>query len=484
MNKGLIFYILGWVLTIEGLLLFIPFFVGSYYRETVGWAYLITAFCCVAAGLFIVSRKLKSTVFYLKEGCIATALCWIVISIIGAVPLFISGEIPDFGNALFESVSGFTTTGATVLADVDSLSHAALIWRSLTHWIGGMGVLMFLLAVLPMTGGSTTNLMRAETPGPVAGKVAPKMRTTAQILYLIYIVLTAIEIIILYVAGMPLFDSFNIAFSNAATGGFATKTASLAAYAPHIQWIVIVFMFVFSVNFNVYYLILFKHVKKALSHEQLRWYVAMIAGAIAIIFIDFARIGQASAAHFRETTFTVISTLSTSGFTVTDYNLWPDTARIILVILMFVGGCTGSTSGGILNISRIIIICKSIFNELYMYIHPRGVRQLKSDGKVVPPDVVHSINVYFATYVLIFVISLILISFNGFDLTTNFTSVAAMTNNIGPGLNLVGPVGNYGIFSAFSKLVFIFDMLIGRLEIFPLLIFFAPGAWKGLRRRA
>ena len=478
----MIINILGWVLTIEGILLFVPFFIDLIYKEGTGRSYLITAACTITVGLIIARNKPKSTVFYLKEGCAATALSWITISFIGAIPLFVSGDIPSFIDALFESVSGFTTTGATILSDVEALSHAGLFWRSLTHWIGGVGVLMFLLTVIPLTGGSSTNLMRAETSGPVSGKVAPKIMTTARMIYLIYIVLTVAELFALRLAGMDLFDATTTSLSNAATGGLAAHTTSMAAFSPSIQWIVVVFMILFSINFNVFYLIMLGQLKNALTNEQLRWYLGIIVFAVAVIFIDFIRLGIATADTFRETAFSVTSVLSSTGFAVADYNLWPDTARVMLVLLMFVGGCAGSTSGGILKISRFVIILKTLFAEIYSYIHPRSVKVIKSEGKPVSPNVIRSIYSYFGTYLLIMIISLILVSLNGYDLVTTATSVFATTNNIGPGLGLVGPMGNYGDFSVLSKIVFMFDMFIGRLEIFPLIILFSPGAWKNTFR--
>ena len=471
-------FILGWIMTIEGFLLFLPFIIDLIYQEHVGNIYLVTAIITLAAGLIIIKIKPKTTVFYLKEGCVATALSWIVISFIGAIPLFATGDIPSFTDALFETVSGFTTTGATILVEVEKLSHAALFWRSLTHWIGGMGVLMFLLTVLPLTGGSTTNLMRAETPGPVSDKFAPKMKTTARILYLIYISFTVIELFILRIAGMPLFDAITTSFSNAATGGLAVKTSSMASYSPTVQWIVVVFMVLFAINFNVFYLIIFGQIKKALSNEQLRWFLGIIGISVAIIIADFIRLGLVTVASFREIFFSVTSVISTTGFAVADYNLWPDTARVVLVILMFIGGCAGSTSGGILKISRVIIIVKTIFRELYTYIHPRGVKYIKSEDKTITTDVVRSVHVYFTTYLLITIISLLIVSADEFDLVSTVTSVFATTNNIGPGLGVVGPMGNYSQFSILSKIVFMFDMMFGRLEIFPLLILFTPGTWK------
>lgn len=479
MNGAIIRYILGYVLKMEGLLLILPCFVAAIYNETEGFYYLIVGIICMVLGISLSYRKPDNSVFYLKEGCVATALSWIFLSIFGAMPLFLSREIPSYVDALFETISGFTTTGASILSDVEALSHCALFWRSFTHWIGGMGVLVFLLAVVPMTGGSHMNLMRAESPGPSVGKLVPKVRHTARILYLIYLGMTILEFILLICGGMSAFNAINASFATAGTGGFGFRNDSFASFSPYLQWVVTIFMILFGVNFNAYYLILFRNFKKALAMEEVRCYFIIILVSTGIIF---AQIVQTSTSTFRALTdaaFQVGSIITTTGFATTDFNLWPETSKTILVILMFIGACAGSTGGGI-KVSRFIIWVKSLGKELYSYIHPKSIKKIKMEDKVVEHEVVRATNVYFITFFLIFAASVLAISIEGKDLITNFTAVAATINNIGPGLEAVGPTQNFGHFSVFSKFVLMFDMLAGRLELFPLLILFHPTLWKDM----
>ena len=479
MNRGIIRYILGYVAGIEAVLMLFPLLIALIYGETVGFYYLGTAVCAFVLGMLLKHKKPGNSVFYLKEGCIITALSWILLSLIGCIPLWLSGEIPHFIDAVFEVVSGFTTTGASILGDVESLSHCAIMWRSFTHWIGGMGVLVFLLAVIPLSGGSNINLMRAESPGPSVGKLVPKVKQTAKILYLIYLGLTALEFIFLLCGRMSVFDSLNTAFATAGTGGFGFRNDSFASFSPYLQWVVTIFMILFGVNFNAYYFILFRNLKKALKMEEVRCYFVIIIIAIAIIFTGIldscASIGDA----LTKAAFQVASVMTTTGFSTVDFNVWSGTCKTVLVLLMFIGGCAGSTSGGI-KVSRFVILFKTMIKELNSYIHPKSIRKIKVEGKPVEHDVVRSINVYIITFVLIFAASTFLISLEGHDLVTNFTAVAATINNIGPGLSLVGPACNFGFFSDFSKIVLIFDMLAGRLELFPLLILFHPAVWKDM----
>lgn len=479
MNSSIIRYVLGQVLKIEGILMLLPCLVALIYQENVGFYYLVTALLCMTLGFLMTFKKPSDFVFYLKEGCVTTTLSWALMSFFGAIPFWASGEIPSLTDALFETVSGFTTTGASILSDVEALSHCSLMWRSFTHWIGGMGVLVFLLAVIPMTGGSHMNLMRAESPGPSVGKLVPKIKSTARILYLIYFGLTVIQCILLLCGGMTLFDSLATSFGTAGTGGFGIKNDSIGGYSPYIQWVVTIFMILFGVNFNAYYLILFHQFKKAISMEEVRYYFLVILASIAIICVDIRNYYESFSEVLRHAAFQVGSLITTTGFSTTDFNLWPQTSKTILVLIMFIGACAGSTGGGI-KVSRFVVLFKTVAKELDSYIHPKSIKKIKMDGKPVEHEVLRSINVYFITFITVFVVSLLIVSFDGHDLVTNFTAVTATINNIGPGLNMVGPTENFGFFSNLSKYVFIIDMLAGRLELFPLLIFFHPAVWQDL----
>lgn len=479
MNVAIIRYILGYILKIEGLFLMLPSVVAAIYHEKEGFFYLGVGVFCIIFGILLSLKKPSDSVFYLKEGCVATALSWIFLSIFGAIPFFLTGEIPSYVDALFETVSGFTTTGASILSDVEALSHCSLFWRSFTHWIGGMGVLVFLLAIVPMTGGSHMNLMRAESPGPSVGKLVPKVRYTARILYLIYLGLTILEFVLLLCGGMPVFDSMTTSFGTAGTGGFGIKNDSIAGYSSYIQWVVTVFMILFGINFNAYYLIIFRNVKKALCMEEVRCYLIIILVSTGIIFAQLLRTGINTFKAITDAAFQVSSIITTTGFSTVDFNIWPQTSKTILVMLMFVGACAGSTGGGI-KVSRFIILVKSLVKELNSYIHPKSISKVKIEGKVVEHEIVRATNVYIITFVIIFTISVLAVSIEGKDLVTNFTAVAATINNIGPGLELVGPTQNFGSFTVFSKFILMFDMLAGRLELFPLLILFHPTLWKDI----
>lgn len=477
MNSSVIRYILGYVLRLEALFLLLPCLVAVIYREPQGLSYLAVVILCTVLGMAMTHKKPTNYIFYLKEGCVATSLCWIFMSVFGCLPFCLTGEIPSFTDALFETISGFTTTGASILSDVEALSHCTLFWRSFTHWIGGMGVLVFLLAIVPLSGGSNINLMRAESPGPSVGKLVPKIKYTARLLYLIYFGLTLVEIVLLLAGGMSLFDSLTISFGTAGTGGFGIKNDSLMSYSPYLQWVVSIFMILFGVNFNAYYLLLYRHFRKALSMEEVKYYLLIILAAIGIIFFNILHLSAGIFDALTHATFQVASIITTTGFSTVDFNLWPQTSKTVLVLLMFVGACAGSTGGGI-KVSRFVILIKTVIKELSSYIHPKIIKKVKVDGKPVEHEVVRSINVYFITFMIIFSASVFAISFEGKDLITNFTAVAATINNIGPGLEMVGPTQNFGIFSPFSKYVLMFDMLAGRLELFPLLILFHPTVWK------
>lgn len=477
MNRSIIRYILGYVLMIEGILMLLPCLIAAVYREREGFYYLLVACLCAFLGALMSFRKPSNNIFYLKEGCITTALSWIFLSFFGCLPFWISGEIPSFTDALFETISGFTTTGASILSDVEALSHCSLIWRSFTHWIGGMGVLVFLLAIIPLSGGSHINLMRAESPGPSVGKLVPKVKSTARILYLIYFGMTILEFVLLVAGKMSVFDALNTSFGTAGTGGFGIKNDSFMSYSPYLQWVVTIFMILFGVNFNAYYFLLYRQFKKAFSMEEVKYYLLIIVVSIGIIFCNIINIAGSTFEALTHAAFQVGSIITTTGYSSTDFDLWPKTSQTVLVLLMFVGACAGSTGGGI-KVSRFVILAKTVVKELRSYIHPKSIQKINIDGKPVPHEVVRSVNVYFITFMLLFAFSVFAISFDGKDLVTNFTAVTATINNIGPGLELVGPTQNFGHFSPFSKLVLMFDMLAGRLELFPLLILFFPALWK------
>lgn len=477
MNRAIIRYILGSVLKIEAALMLFPFVVSIFYQEKEGLSFLLVALISGIPGILLTVKKPQNQVFYLKEGCIITSLSWILLSIVGALPFVLTGEIPSFTDALFETISGFTTTGASILLDVEALSYTSIFWRSFTHWIGGMGVLVFLMAIVPLSGGSNIHLMKAESPGPSVGKLVPKMRQTARLLYLIYIGLTIGEIILLLLGGMSLFDSLTLTFGSVGTGGFGIKNSSCAEYSPYVQWIITIFMIVSGINFNAYYLIAFRQFKKAFSMEEVRAYLGIILVAAGIIFSELVQTSMNAADALRHALFQVGSIITTTGYSTADFNEWTGVSKTILVFLMFIGACAGSTGGGI-KVSRFITVFKTIGKEISSYIHPRSIKKIKMDGKPIEHEIIRATNVYFITFIVIFSISLFIISWEEKDLVTNFTAVAATLNNIGPGLELVGPAQNFGHFTALSKYVLMFDMLAGRLELFPMLLLFVPTIWK------
>ena len=479
MNTSIIRYILGHIIKLEGFFMLLPCVIAIIFNEKELFTYLAIAVLCILLGSLLTFKKAKDNVFYLKEGCICTSLSWILLSFFGALPFVLTGEIPHFTNAMFETVSGITTTGASILSDVESLSHTSLFWRSFTHWYGGMGVLVFLLAIVPLSGGSNMNLMRAESPGPSVGKLVPKMRYTARILYIIYFVLTVIELIALLIAKMPWFDALCISVGTAGTGGFGILNSSIGSYSIAVQWIVTIFMILFAINFNAYYLILFGQIKNAFKMEEVRVFLSVVLVAIAVITFDISNMYDYLFEEITDSAFQVASIVSSTGFATTDFDLWPGLSKTILVLLMFMGACAGSTGGGI-KVSRFVLAAKSIKKELHSYIHPKAVKQIVMDDKEVDYGTVRSVFIYFVTFVIIFVVSILIIALEEKDLVTNFTSVATTLNNIGPGLSMVGPTQNFGHFTLLSKWVFIFDMLAGRLELFPLLILFHPSIWHAL----
>ena len=453
--------------------------VGQDSQAILGFALSILVILAVAGMLMFFARKAKKG-FYAREGMVCVGLAWIVMSLLGCLPFWISREIPSYLDGLFEIVSGFTTTGASILSNVEGLSKGMLYWRSFSHWVGGMGVLVFLLAVVPVSGrndGFTMHLLRAESPGPNVAKLVPRIRSTAGILYILYIVLTVVDLLLLLAGKMPVLEAVCTAFGTAGTGGFGVKNDSMASYSPYIQNVCTVFMLLFGVNFSCYYLLIMKQVKSVYEDEELRLYVGMVLGSVLLIVINLRGFYGTLEETVRHVFFQVASIVTTTGFATTDFNTWPQVSRTILVMLMFVGACAGSTGGGI-KVSRFVILLKTVNKELHLFLHPKGVRKISMDGKVVEHEVVRSINVFMTAYVLVFAFSILLVGFDNHDLITNFTAVAATLNNIGPGLELVGPSQNFGLFSDPAKCVLIFDMLAGRLELFPLLLLFVKDTWK------
>ncbi len=478
MNYAIVFHLLGNILLCEAVLLLLPAVVAVIYGEGATLAaFLITAALCAAFGLALRRIRPSSSVFYMREGFASTALSWVVISVMGALPFLLSGAITDPVEALFETVSGFTTTGASILPAVEGLPYGILFWRSFTHWIGGMGVLVFLLTLLPLTGGSHVNLMKAESPGPQVEKLVPTVRSTAKILYGIYLALTVLEILLLLAGGMPVFDALTLSFGTAGTGGFGVRNDSIAGYSPYLQWVITIFMILFGVNFNAYFLILMRKFRRAAASEEVRCYFIIILTAIALITWDLRGIYGSLGETVRQAAFQVGSIITTTGYSTCDFDLWPVLSRNILVMLMFIGACAGSTGGGI-KVSRFVILAKTIRKELKQALHPQIVAPVRMDGKLVAHETIRATNVFIAAYLLLFSLSVLLVTLDGYDMVTNFTAVAATLNNIGPGLAQVGPMANFGLFSSPVKLVLIFDMLAGRLELFPMLILFMPETWK------
>lgn len=478
MNLSIIRRWLGYVLMLEGALMLLPCIVALVYGEKEGMTFLIVAAGAFALGVITALPKPRNTVFYLKEGCVATALSWIVLSLVGCLPFFITGIIPSFVDALFETVSGFTTTGASILNEVESLPRSILFWRSFTHWIGGMGILVFIMAILPMSAGngSSINLLRAESPGPSVGKLMPKMRHTAGALYGIYVGLSVLMLVFLMLGGFNLVDAMMVMFGTAGTGGFGIKNDSIASYSPYIQWVIIVFMAMFGVNFSAYFMILTKRFKRAFSIEEVRWYFGIISISIIIIFLNIYKISDSGFKAFTDSAFQVVSIITTTGFTTADYDQWSQLSKVVILMIMFTGACAGSTGGGV-KVSRIMIMIKTYLKELMSYIHPKSVKKIKIDGKVVEDDVVRSTNVFFITVLIVFLSSLFVVSLDNQDMVSSFSAVLTTLSNVGPGLGKNGPSLNFAFYSDRAKLVLIFDMLAGRLEYFPLLVMLSPRLW-------
>lgn len=477
MNYSMLIYILGSVLKIEGFFLALPTVVAFFYRETSLAAFLAATILCLALGIGLTWKKPSDTVFYSKEGFLAVSLSWVFLSIFGCIPFVISGDIPSFTDALFETVSGFTTTGASILSDVEAVSKSGLFWRSFTHWLGGMGVLVFILAVLPMAGGRHMYLMKAESPGPSVSKLVPRVKETARILYTIYFVMTVVEIALLLCGGMPMFDAVTLSLGTAGTGGFGVRNDSVGSYTPYMRNVITIFMALFGVNFNIYYLILCKKWKQAIRSEEVRMYFGVMLLATIVITYDVRKAFPNILESFQQAAFQASSVMTSTGYSTVDFGKWPMLSQTILLMLMFVGACAGSTGGGI-KVSRILLMIKSVKRELHTIVHPRARMKIKMDGRTVEEETLRSVNVFIGCYLLIYALSLLCISVDDFDFTTNFTAVTATINNIGPGLGAVGPAGNFGGFSGFSKYVLMFDMLVGRLEIFPMMALFLPKTWR------
>lgn len=477
MNYSIIRYILSRVFEFVGMFMFLPFLVGCIYGEQERWAFLAVALACFAVGFIGKQWKAKSKVFYAGEGFVVVSLSWIFLSLVGAIPFVLTGEIPSYVDAVFETVSGFTTTGGTIMADVEILSKCSQFWRLFTHWIGGMGVLVFILAVLPLSGSYNMHLMRAESPGPSVGKLVPKVKDTARILYMIYIAITIVGIIALVIAGLPLYDASTLAFSSVGTGGFGLLNSSVAAYSTAVQVIIFVLMLLCGINFSIYYLALMKKPKEILHNDELKGYLLIILLATLLIGLNirgnFASLGEA----FLQAGFHVVSVITTTGFSIVDFNLWPVFSKTVLFLIMLVGACAGSTGGGF-KVSRLVVLFKSIKQEIMAVVHPRSVKKLRMDGRGLSDNIVHSIKIYLVIYMAVYFISVLLISVDNFSMETNMSAVMAMINNVGPGFDAVGPLGNYGEFSTFSKCVLMFDMLAGRLEFLPMLVLFSPKTWK------
>ena len=480
MNYSIIAYIIGWILNFEALFMALPCITAIFYHEHSGWAFFLSAMFCLLIGIPLVQKKTKNKIFYTREGCVTVALSWIILSIMGALPFLIGGVISNPIDAVFETVSGFTTTGASILLDVESLPKCMLMWRSFTHWIGGMGVLVFILCLLPLTGGDGgyhVNLMKAESPGPSVSKLVPQVQSTAKILYSIYLTLTVIEFVLLLFGKMSVFDALTTSFGTAGTGGFGIKNDSMASYSPYLQNVVTVFMILFGINFNLYYFMLLGDFKAFWKNEELRVYLGIVATATILITLNTNQMYGSIMKAFRYALFQVSTIITTTGYATTDFNLWPTFSQCIVVLLMIIGACASSTGGGI-KVSRLMIVFKGVKREIKQLVHPKSVNLIRINRKKISDETLRGVYVYLMAYALLAIVSVLIISLDNQDFTTTFTSVMATLNNIGPGLSAVGPTGNFADFSILSKIVFCIDMLAGRLEIFPFLTFLTMFAWK------
>lgn len=474
MRRKVHFYVLGWVCKITAALMSLPFIVAIIYNEekaTTAFAAAIAI--ALVAGVLLTLKKPNMDSLVTQDGYAIAAEAWVTVSFLGALPLYFSGEIKSFIDCLFESVSGFTTTGASILVNVEACSHAVLFWRIFSHWVGGMGVLVFMLAIISLAGGKSIYIMRAESPGPIVDKMVPQMRKSSAILYSIYIGMTVVLIGLLLLGGMPLFDSLCTAFGTAGTGGFGIKADSIASYSPYLQWVIAIFMMLFGVNFNVYFLLILRKVKDAFKNEEIWTYIGIMVTATAIIAFNLRGSFGGTEELLRTSFFQASSVMTTTGFATADFNLWPELSKGVLVLLMFFGACAGSTAGGF-KIARVVLVAKIAKREVKHLANPRTVNVIKFNGKTVDEDTVRSTANYLIMYIALFALSVLLVSFGNYELETSFTAVATCFNNVGPALGAAGPAGNFQFFTNFEKIILMLDMLIGRLEIVPMIILFAP----------
>ena len=478
MNRRMILRILGLILLLEAAFMLLPVLVAVIYHERAGSAFAWTAAgtALLGAGMYGLAKPRSQTI-YAREGLVTVALSWIALSLCGALPFTLCGDIPYYLDAVFEMVSGFTTTGSSILPNVELLNHCSLFWRSFSHWIGGMGILVFMLAIVNLEGGQAIHLLRAESPGPSVSKMVPRMADSSKILYTLYIALTLVETVFYLAGGMPLFDSLCNAFGTAGTGGFAIKADSFAGYSYYFQTVTTVFMALFGVNFSIYFFLLRRKLDLVWHNTELRWYIAIILGSIALITLNILPLYPRAYDALHHAAFSVSSVITTTGYCTENFDLWPEFSRVILAFLMLIGACAGSTGGG-LKVSRLVILMKSMENEIRRLIRPHTVKVITIDGKRVDNDALRSVSSYFLIYVLLMAVSIFVVSLDNFDASTTITSVFATFNNIGPGLGLVGPVGNFAMFSPLSKIVLTLDMLFGRLELYPMLVLLYPGTWK------
>ena len=478
MNRRMVLYMLGNVVKLEAVLMLPALITSLIYKEACTVDFLISIGISLVAGFLLTFIfKPSSKVIFAKEGFVIVALCWFVMSLIGALPFYLSGEIASYIDAFFETASGFTTTGASILTDVESMSKGLLFWRSFTHWIGGMGVLVFVMAIVNTLSDRSIHILRAESPGPVVGKIVPKMKQTTRILYIIYIALTLLNIVFLLIGGMPLFESIVHAVGTAGTGGFGVKADSFGSYSPYLQWVTTIFMFIFGVNFNIYYLVILRKFKSVLKSTELKFYLGVIASCIILICINVAPLFDSVGEALRHTAFQIATAMSTTGYATTDFNLWPSFSKAILFLLMFMGGCAGSTAGGF-KCARVVILGKKVRREIKKLLHPRSVTTMRYEGNRMEDQVVSSTSSYLVVYIMIICICFLVLSLDGFDLETNLTAAVSCVNNIGPAFGAAGPASNYAAFSPLSKIVLSFAMLFGRLEIYPMLIALSPSTWS------
>ena len=480
MNRKMVLYTTGQLILLEAALLLLPMAVSLLYRETCTQAFLLSAGIAAAVGLLLMlAAHPKNRVIYAREGFVITTLSWIILSVLGALPFYLSGEIPSFVDAVFETVSGFTTTGASILRDVEALSRGLLFWRGFTHWIGGMGVLVLMMAIVPPsegTSGRSIHIMRAEMPGPVVGKLVPRVRETAKILYMIYIVMTLAAIIMMYTGGMPLFDSIVHAFATTGTGGYGIKADSIAGYSPYLQWVITVFMLLSGINYNLYYMLLIRRDRTALRSTELRCYLGIVFVSTALITVNILPMYEGFGESLRHAVFQVSSIITTTGFATTDFDLWPQLSKGILFLLMIVGACAGSTGGG-MKVSRVVILVRSARQNLAQMLHPRSVRVVHFEGKPVERTTLEGLATYVTLYFLLIFGCFLILCLEPFSFETSLSAVVSCFNNIGPGFGAVGPALNYADYSAVSKLALSAAMLLGRLEIIPILIAISPAAW-------